>query len=149
MFHLWTVPRFWKDLVQHLWKSLNLLTISIGSFIFLPFDMIYFNPCHFCLVLHNISFIVFHIFLMFDLLSSISCLKNDIFASRIIFFNILLKVSSWFLGIRYLSCRYNLILYIVHPDASLIVAEFPVLSTYFLCAYIHQILPFSMADVCS
>ena len=66
-------------------KSLNWLTIYIGSFIFFPFDMIDFNPCRFCLVLHNISFIVFHVFLTFDLLLSNSCLKYDIFASRIVF----------------------------------------------------------------
>ena len=51
-------------------KSLNLLTISVVSFILLPLDIIDLTPWWLCFVLHNMSLMVLHVLFIFDRLYS-------------------------------------------------------------------------------
>ena len=68
MFRLWSVPRFYK-IWSHIYeKVIEFIDNFFWVIDLFPLDMINFNPCRFCLILHNISFIVFHVFVTFDLL---------------------------------------------------------------------------------
>ena len=51
-------------------KALNLLTISVVSFILLPLDIIDFTPWWLCFVLHNMSLMVLHVIFILDRLYS-------------------------------------------------------------------------------